>query len=188
MGLLTFVVAAISVRFVYPAFQLEGRPFWFFLSAPVSLREVYLKKLALFVPPILILALVLNYLSNLYMAPPPFLFYLSFLYIILVSLVSPLVALFLGTKNIDFRESPNPYGGMGGITAMLVMLTYAGVTLGLLAWTSSSLLFFVQRKIVPPFGVQARVAAACLAVLGGSLFMMRLLFRRTQRNLDSMEL
>ncbi len=188
MGLLTFVIAAISVRFVYPAFQLEGRPFWFILSAPVTPREMCRKKLGLFIPPVLVLALILNYLSNRYMSPPPFLFYLSFGYILLVSFVSPLAALYLGTRKIDFHETPNPYGGMGGITAMLAMLSYAAVSLGLMAWSSSSLLFFVQRKIMVPFSVQMRAAAVYLLIAAGSLLLMRFLFRGTIRNLENIEL
>ncbi len=188
MGLLTFVISAICVRFVYTSFQLEGRPFWILLSSPVSMKELYIKKLMLYVPPILLLALILNYFSNKYIAPPGFLYYVSFGYSILIAFIAPVLSLFFGTKDVNFREPPNPYGGFGGIVSMLVMIAYAMITIAMLTWSSYWLLIFSIRGIIPPVHLTIRFTGSCVIIFIGTIIMIRFMVARTLENLKNIEL
>ena len=188
MGLLTFVVSAICVRFVYPSFQLEGRPFWILLSSPVSTKELYFKKLALYIPPILFLSLTLNYLSNVYISPPAFLYYVSFGYVILITLAAPVISLYFGTKDINFREPPNPFGGFGGIVSMLIMIIYALFTIALLAWSSYWMLIFSQHGTSPPFFLKVRFIVTCIIIFIATLMMIRFMVVKTIYNLKNIEL
>jgi len=176
MGLLTFVIAAISVRFIYPTFQLEGRPFWLILTAPIDVRELYNRKLAFYVPVILTLSLTLNLLSNLYISPPAFLHYLSFGYVALVSLTSPVICLYFGIKHLNLKEPPNPYGGFGGIVSMLIIFAYTVLSLGLLGWSSYPVLLrHLSGTAIPPLLI-VRFSIVCsvlLVVTIGGLYMMR---------------
>jgi len=68
-----FLIASISLRFVFPAVSLEGNAFWSVRSAPVSLRKLYwLKLFSLFVP-IFLVAEVLAIASTTMLRDTPFL-------------------------------------------------------------------------------------------------------------------
>ena len=188
MGLLTFVISAISVRFVYPSFQLEGRPIWILLTSPVSTKELYVKKLILYVPPLLFLSLVLNYLSNKYISPSPILYYMSYGYVGLITITSPVISLYFGTKDINFRESPNPYGGIGGVISMLIMLIYAVLTLSILGWSSYWMVLFLQQGTIPPFPVRAKFFLTCIVICIATLSMVYFMVVKTIGNLKKIEL
>ncbi len=188
MGLLTFVVSAISVRFIYPSFQLEGRPFWLILTSPVDVKELYNRKLAFFVPAILILSLSLNGLSNLYIAPPPFLHYLSFGYIALVSIACPVICLYFGIRHLNLRERPNPYGGFGGIVSMLIIFAYTAFSLGLLGWSSYGVLLRHLAGTAVPRGLIVRFTASCVLLLLVTLLGLYGMRKRTIEMLRKVEM
>lgn len=188
MGLLTFVVGAISVRFVYPSFQLEGRPFWLVLTAPVEVKHLYYRKLAFYVTLSLLLALTLNTLSNHYIASPPFLYYLSFGYVVLVALVCPVIAFYFGTRYINLREPPNPYGGLGGILTMLAIVTFTLLALTLLGWASYGILVRYAARAAIPMHLLVRFVIACCVVLVTMFLAMRFMRTKTIEQLNRIEL
>ena len=188
MGLLTFVIGAISVRFVYPSFQLEGRPFWLVLTSPVDVRDVYYRKLAFYVVLSLAFALTLNCLSNHYIASPSFLYYLSFGYVVLVALICPVIAFYFGTKYMNLREPPNPYGGLGGILTMLAIFSFTLLTLLVLGWSSYTILLRNVTGLAIPTNLLVRFAITCGMVLGGSFAAMHLMRLKTIKQLRKIEL
>ena len=188
MGLLTFVIGAISVRFVYPSFQLEGRPFWLVLTSPIDVSDVYYRKLGFYVVLSLLLALTLNYLSNHYIASPPFLYYLSFGYVILVALVCPVIAFYFGTKYMNLREPPNPYGGLGGILTMLAIFSFTLITLVLLGWSSYAILLRYSTGGARLPGLLVRFGATCGIVLAASIVTMHVMRVKTIKHLQKIEL
>ena len=188
MGLLTFVVGAISVRFVYPSFQLEGRPFWLVLTAPVEVKYLYYRKLAFYVTVSLLLAFTLNALSNHYIASPPFLLYLSFGYVVLVALICPVIAFYFGTKYLNLREPPNPYGGLGGILTMLAIFVFTLLTLTLLGWSAYGILLRYAAGSTIPLHVLVRFIVACGAVLAATFLAIRFMRMKTIEQLNRIEL
>jgi len=188
MGLLTFVVGAISVRFAYPSFQLEGRPFWLVLTAPVDVKQIYYGKLTFYVVISLVLALTLNCLSNHFIASPSFLYYLSFGYIILAALVCPVMAFYFGTRNINLREAPNPYGGLGGLLTMLSILSFTLCTLALLGWSSYAILVQSTAGLRIATELLVRFGATCGMVLVGSFVFMHAMRVKTVKQLKRIEL
>jgi hypothetical protein len=188
MGLLTFVIGAISVRFVYPSFQLEGRPFWLVLTSPVDVRDVYYRKLAFYVVLSLAFALTLNCLSNHYIASPSLLYYLSFGYVVLVALFCPVIAFYFGTKYMNLREPPNPYGGLGGILTMLAIFSFTLLTLLALGWSSYAILLRNVVGSAIPANLLVRFAITCGMVLGGSFAAMHLMRLKTIKQLRKIEL
>jgi ABC-2 type transport system permease protein len=188
MGLLTFVIGAISVRFVYPSFQLEGKPFWLVLTSPVDVRDVYYRKLAFYVVLSLVFALTLNWLSNHFIASPPFLYYLSFGYVILVAVICPVMAFYFGTKYMNLREPPNPYGGLGGILTMLAIFSFSLLVLLALGWSSYAILVRSVTGLGAPTEVLVRFAITCGIVLGASFVAMHVMRLKTIKQLRKIEL
>lgn len=188
MGLLTFVVGAISVRFVYPSFQLEGKPFWLVLTSPVDVRDVYYRKLAFYVALSLAFALTLNSLSNHFIASPPFLYCLSFGYVILVAVICPVIAFYFGTKYMNLREPPNPYGGLGGILTMLAIISFSLLTLVALGWSSYAILVRNVTGLRLPTTMLVRFGVTCGMILGASLASIHIMRLKTIKQLRKIEL
>ena len=188
MGLLTFVIGAISVRFVYPSFQLEGKPFWLVLTSPVDVRDVYYRKLAFYVVLSLAFALTLNSLSNHFIASPSFLYYLSFGYVILVAVICPVIAFYFGTKYMNLREPPNPYGGLGGMLTMLAIISFSLFTLVALGWSSYAILVRNLTGLRLPTNVLVRFGITCGIVLGASFAAIHVMRLKTITQLRKIEL
>lgn len=60
-----FVTVALSGRFLFPAVSVEGRSFWLILQAPISLERFLIGKLLGMMLPIVIIAQILIWASNL---------------------------------------------------------------------------------------------------------------------------
>lgn len=56
IGLMGFILSAISVRYAFPAVSLEGRAFWVIRTSPIDFRRLVLSKLVLHAVPFLLLA------------------------------------------------------------------------------------------------------------------------------------
>ncbi len=188
MGLLTFVIGAISVRFVYPSFQLEGKPFWLVLTSPVDVRQIYYHKLAFYIVVSLVFALTLNWLSNHFIASPRFLYYLSFGYVTLAAIVCPVIAFYFGTSYMNLKEPPNPYGGLGGILTMLAIFSFTLCALALLGWSSYAILLRSLTGLSTPPRLLVRFAFTCGMVFGGSCAVMHIMRLKTIKHLRKIEL
>lgn len=64
LGLAGFVVAALAVRFVFPAVSLEGRAFWILRTAPISMSYFLRAKLVGVVLPLVVFSSLLAVLTN----------------------------------------------------------------------------------------------------------------------------
>src|ERR1700741_844178 len=54
LGLAGFVLAALSVRFLFPSVSIEGRSFWIIRTIPVSFRSLLWCKYLIYFPPFLL--------------------------------------------------------------------------------------------------------------------------------------
>ena len=71
LGLTGFVVAALSVRFIFPTTSLEGQAYWIIFSSPLSVREFLWGKFFIFVVPVIILGEFLIIASNILLGWSP---------------------------------------------------------------------------------------------------------------------
>jgi ABC-2 type transport system permease protein len=133
IGLAGFVLAALAVRFVYPAVSLEGASFWIIQSSPLSLRRFLKEKFWISLFPLLILGAFLILVSNLFLKADMFMTFLSLgsVAVMIVGLNS--LALGIGAiypkfhvENISQIES-----SLGGILFMIYALFYVGIIIGL---------------------------------------------------------
>ena len=152
------------------------------------MRDVYYRKLAFYVVLSLAFALTLNFLSNHFIASPSFLYYLSFGYVILVAMICPVIAFYFGTKYMNLREPPNPYGGLGGILTMLAIFSFTLLTLLALGWSSYAILLRNVTGSAIPANLLVRFAITCGMVLGGSFATMHVMRLKTIKHLRKIEL
>jgi ABC-2 type transport system permease protein len=125
MGLASFVLTAVSARFVYPAVSFEGEAFWIVQAAPISIRTFLWVKFGVYYLPLLILAETLIVSSNLLLQVTPFMMVLSVVTVFLM--VPGVVALGvgLGAAYPDFR-SENPAQSVTSFGGLLFMLLAVG--------------------------------------------------------------
>lgn len=132
---ISFVLATLGVRFIFPAFSLEQKGIWLIGSAPISLKKIialkYVNSLLLSI--IIIESLLV--LSNLLIKTDPH-----------INIIMPIIGLFvapalvsinlgLGCRFPQFNED-NPSkiaAGTGGIIAALASISYVALSLVFLA-------------------------------------------------------
>jgi len=133
IGLAGFVLAALALRFVYPAVSLEGSSFWIIQSSPLSIRRFLKEKFWISFFPLLILGGFLVLVSNLFLKADIFMTLLSLgsVEVMVVGLTS--LALGMGAiypkfqvENISQVES-----SLGGILFMIYALFYVGIIIAL---------------------------------------------------------
>ncbi|NLG62037.1 MAG: hypothetical protein GX539_07305 [Candidatus Cloacimonetes bacterium] len=136
LGLAGFVLAAIAVRFIFPAVSLEGRTLWLLRSAPLDLRTLLWSKYWVGVLPLLLLALALTFGTNLILRVDTFMMVLSLATITLVTFGVASLALGLGAifPKFDTDNAAEVSTGFGGLVFMMVAVAFLGVMVMLEAW------------------------------------------------------
>lgn len=131
-----YILATLSVRFVFPVVSLEGPMMWLMRSAPVSAKRLLMEKSALNLAVALLLTEALSFLSNGILKTLPQIRLLSHFSLGLMCLAITSLVLGLGAIFPDFKER-NPSriaSGLGGLLAALAGLGYVGLSVVVLAW------------------------------------------------------
>ncbi len=132
IGLAGFVLASLGVRFLFPTVSAEGRAFWILKSSPVSLRRILLIKFCFYLVPMLTLGLILVIMTNRLLDLEPFMFTLSTITVLLLTVGITSLSVGMGVVHADFKEAdPNrAFAGFGGLMTMIYAgLAVAGVIL-----------------------------------------------------------
>jgi ABC-2 type transport system permease protein len=136
IGTAGFVLAALGLRFTYPAVSIEGRSWWIVRSAPVDISTIMRQKLLFSLLPMTALALVLGGASCWILGADPFTTALSVGSLLVVN--AGLCAMGVGfgalfplftVENIHQIES-----SLGGFVYMASSLFYIGATITILSW------------------------------------------------------
>jgi ABC-2 type transport system permease protein len=129
-----FLIASISLRFVFPAVSLEGRTFWAVRSSPVSLKKLYWYKFAFTFAMILLVGEVLAVTSIALLRNNPVLVLLSAVCTAFMALALTGMNLGAGTFFATFREK-NPIriaSSQGASLTFLVAMVYLAIVVGVL--------------------------------------------------------
>jgi ABC-2 type transport system permease protein len=169
MGLVGFVVSAVSARFAFPSVSGEGRAYWMIRCSPISLKRFLWGKYFLFFPPMLFLGEVLVVLSNLLLEVTPFIMVLSVITTLFV--IPGIVALGVGLgaryPDFNFENIAKVATGFGGLLFMMVSTLYVAVVIVLEA--GPVYLFFsaqVDGRAVSPLAwFFAAGSFACVLVI-----------------------
>lgn len=133
IGLAGFVLAAVSLRFIYPLVSFEGESFWIIRSAPIDIGKLIVEKFFMALIPLLIFGIILIGISNYLLEVSGFLNYLSFFLIIIISISLTGMAVGFGAlfpkfkvENISEVES-----SAGGMIYMIFSLFYVFLIIAL---------------------------------------------------------
>ena len=144
-----FVMATVSVRFVFPAVSAEGAAFWIIRTAPISLRDFLWSKFWTGLVPVLVMTECLTVAGNELLGVDPFLKQVSAVAIVFMAFALVGLAAGLGARYPRFAaDNPSQVAGSyGGVAFMIVAVLYILVMVGLLGWPSSVFLFHQVRGI-----------------------------------------
>ncbi|HEU5358470.1 MAG TPA: hypothetical protein VFU45_05095 [Gemmatimonadales bacterium] len=129
-GLSGFVLAAIAVRFIFPAVSLEGRQFWLLRSSPLDLRALLRSKYWTGTAPLLVLSLGLTVITNVSLKSAPVILLMNVGTVAALTFAIAALALAFGAVYPQFdsenaAQIPTSFGGlvcMMTITGLLVLV------------------------------------------------------------------
>jgi ABC-2 type transport system permease protein len=131
LGLAGFVLAALSVRFLFPSVSMEGRSFWIIKTLPISLRKMLWAKYLIYFVPFLVFGELLVYLSNRILNVEPFFMQVSALNILATCFALTGLAIGIGAFIPNFKtDHPSQIAvGPGGVFYMLLSFVYIAAML-----------------------------------------------------------
>lgn len=136
LALAGFVLAAIAVRFVFPAISLEGKTFWVIKSAPVQLRRLWWSKFWVGLLPLLILGELLVSVTNYFLGVSPFMMILSAitLFFLTFGIVALGMAVGVAYPQFTAEHSAKIAASFGGVLYMVLCIGFIGCVAVLEAW------------------------------------------------------
>ncbi len=129
IGMVGFVLAALSLRFVFPSISLEGNSFWVIKSSPMSARKLLLMKYRMAVFPMMFIGLFLVWFSNVLLDVDMFIMYMSLITILAVTAGLTSINIGLGAlyPNFHVENITQIESSSGGVLCMIVSMAYIGV-------------------------------------------------------------
>jgi ABC-2 type transport system permease protein len=131
LGLAGFVLAAIAVRFVFPAISLEGRQLWLLRSSPLDLKAMLWSKYWIGTLPLLGLAIVITLVTNLILRAGPFMLAMSIGTMAVFTLAASGLALSFGAyfPQFDTENAAQIPTSFGGLVYMMASVSLLGVAI-----------------------------------------------------------
>jgi ABC-2 type transport system permease protein len=128
MGLAGFVLAAMAVRFVFPAVSIEGQAFWMIRSAPVPLKAFLWVKFWTYLVPLIVLAEILVVLTNKLLSVTPFMMWLSAItiFFLVFGITAMGVGLGAAYPNFHLENIARVATGFGGMLFMFLCVGFIG--------------------------------------------------------------
>jgi len=145
IGVAGFVMAAIGLRFTFPAISLEGNSFWLLKSSPVTTDQIMKEKLALSLVPSVIIGAVLITFSNHLLHADFFISTLATCTIVVAAIVVSVMGVGLGALFPDFKvENIHQLeSSYGGFIYMACAMGYLALLVAVEAWPVQ--MHFAQR-------------------------------------------
>jgi ABC-2 type transport system permease protein len=164
LSMAAFVLAAVAVRFVFPAVSAEGPSFWIVRSSPVPMSAFLWSKFWAGLLPVAVLALGLTVASNQLLGVTTGLKVLTAVAILVMSFALVGLAAGLGARYPRFgaENVTQVAGSFGGIAFMVLAVLFIMLIVSLLAWPTSIYLWHGLRGEAISRG-QRVGAFACLA-------------------------
>jgi ABC-2 type transport system permease protein len=164
VGAAGFVIAALGLRFTYPAISMEGRSWWVLRSSPVTTAAIMRQKLLFSIIPMTGIALVLGLATNHILEADRFSAWLSALSLLLITWAVAAMGIGFGAhfpmfnvENIHQIES-----SLGGFVYMAASLGYIAASIMILAWP-------MQMHFAERFGRahawRPEIVASCVILL-----------------------
>lgn len=164
-----FILATLSVRFVFPLISLEGKSFWVMRSAPVSISTLFWEKFLLAFVVFMGLCEMIVFVSNheLNVTGPMISVTTAATFTMGVALTG--LAIGMGALFPDFRnDSPMRIASTpGGVLTVVISLMYVGLMVAILAWPTQGYFHYLSGQGPLPFkrALQALILVAGLNAL-----------------------
>lgn len=188
IGFVGFVIAAVGLRFIFPLVSLEGKSIWLVLGSPVDTKQFLWEKFWLGLGPILVLAMVTIGLCNYFLKVDKFLWIVSSITMVVLTIV--LVALGVGLGACfpkffveDIKEIESSFGGF---IYMAVSLFYIGLILALEAWPVKQ--HFSGRFLTHEVQNFWALGGLFLSFVGVNIFAVLAAMKRGKITLEKLEL
>lgn len=145
LALASFVVSAVSVRFVYPMVSLEGRSWWVIASSPLNERNYLWSKFMVSILPLLFLSELLLIVTNILLKVSPFMMWLSAggIFVMTFGITGLGVGMGALYPRFNVENAAQISVSYGGVTYMILSMGFIAVSVVLLA-TPASAIFNAQ--------------------------------------------
>ncbi len=167
-----FILATLSVRFVFPLVSLEGKGYWVVKAAPVTTRMLFIEKFALAFIVFMGLCELIVYISSHVLHVRGAMMVLMTTGTFLMGATLTGLAIGMGAIFPDFKEeSPMRIASTpGGVLTVVISLIYVGIMVAVMAWPARGyFLYLLGRSPFPLDRVLTSLAAIlvinCLALL-----------------------
>ena len=186
LGLASFVLSAVAVRFVFPAVSAEGPAFWLVRTSPVSLRAFLWSKFWTGLLPILLLAETLTILSNEFLGVSPVLKVVDAVTVFFMTLALVGLAAGMGAQYPRFRAEnlTQVSGSYGGVAFMVSAVAFIIVEIILVGWPTMTYLWYEQHGVRIP---AARQIAMALSFGGSVLLALWTFWSSMRRGVQALE-
>ncbi len=163
VGVAGFVMAAIGLRFTFPAVSLEGNSFWLLKSSPVTTASVLREKLTVSLVPAVLIGLILITVSNYLLHADLFISVLSTFTIGVAAVAITVMGIGFGAIFPDFNvENIHQLeSSYGGFLYMACAMGYLSLLVGVEAWPVQ--MHFAER-LGRAHAWDLRAVALCAAV------------------------
>jgi ABC-2 type transport system permease protein len=129
LGLAGFVLAAVSVRFIFPALSSEGKSFWIIQASPLSMKRLLWGKFFIYVPPMFLLGGILIIVTNYLLHVTTFMMILTSATMFLA--VFAIIAMGIGFgalyPNFRYENISQVATGFGGLMYMIFSAGFMAV-------------------------------------------------------------
>lgn len=128
MGLAGFVIAAVAVRFSYPAVSLEGLSFWIIRSSPMGMRGLLWCKYWVNCAFLALLSVVLTVCSNYFLKVEPYMMVLSTLTVLVMTFGLTSLSIGFGAMypRFSYENVAQIPSGFGGLMYMMCSMLFVG--------------------------------------------------------------
>ncbi len=168
-----FILATLSVRFVFPLVSLEGRGYWVVRSAPVTTKLLFLEKFTLAFIVFMGLCELIVYISGHVLHVRGGMMILMTTGTFLMGATLTGVAIGMGAIFPDFKEeSPMRIASSpGGVLTVIVSLVYVGIMVSFMAWPARGYFHYLLGRAPFPTDRVTMALAAIILLNGLALFL-----------------
>lgn len=141
----SFVIATLGVRFIFPALSLERKGIWIIVSSPCRLKKVILTKYLFYALIGVIIMECLLFIANIFIKTEAVIFNFTLVIGLFVALALVSINIGIGCIFPQFNED-NPSkiaSGSGGIIAALISIAFIGIVIVLFAAPVHNYLFSI---------------------------------------------
>jgi ABC-2 type transport system permease protein len=162
-----FILATLSVRFVFPNISLEGRSFWVIASSPMPIRRVFWVKFWSAFLIFLLLSEVLALVSNFMLGLKGPLMAMTFVSVLLMSISLTSLSVGMGAvfPRFDERNPSKIASSAGGMLTTVISLIYVGLMVVIAALPAHRYTLYKLDPMIPFPKFEITLALSLMAIL-----------------------